>query len=146
MRNDSCSSAVTIKGIQRALACSLFLLLCAGGIGCNIGQKTTTLALQTNPSSIPAGTQAFVFTAYISHNNGNFAGASWALTSGGSACSPGCGTLGTPTNSGSAGNGDTSTIPYNAPATAPTPNSVTITATSVENPNSAGTDTFTITP
>jgi hypothetical protein len=146
MRNDSSPSAVTTKGIQRALACSLFLLLCAGSIGCNIGQKTTTLALQTNPASIPAGTQAFVFTATISHNNGNFAGASWALTTNGTACSAACGTLGTPTNSGSPGNGDTSTIPYNAPATAPTPNSVTITATSVENPKSAGTDTFTITP
>jgi hypothetical protein len=146
MRNNFRSSAVTPRGIQRALACSLFLLLCAGGIGCNIGKKTTILALQTNPSSIAAGTQAFVFTAVISHNNGNFAGASWTLTSNGTACSAACGTLGTPTNTGSPGNGDTSTIPYNAPATAPTPNSVTITATSVENPQSSGTDTFTITP
>jgi hypothetical protein len=144
MRNDFRFSAKTLEG--RALVCSLLLLLCAGSIGCNIGQKTTTLVLQTTPSSIPAGTQAFVFTAVISHNNGNFAGANWALTSNGSACSPGCGTLGAPTNVGSPGNGDTSTVPYNAPPTPPTPNSVTITATSVENPKSSGTDTFTITP
>jgi len=146
MRNDSRFSAEILNGVQRTLVCSLFVLLCAGGLGCNIGKKTTTLALQTNPSSIPAGTPAFVFTAVISHNNGNFAGATWTLTSGGSACSPGCGVLGTATNTGSPGNGDTSTIPYNAPATPPSPNSVTITATSVENPNSSGTDTFTITP
>jgi hypothetical protein len=107
MRNDFRFSAKTLEG--RALVCSLLLLLCAGSIGCNIGQKTTTLVLQTTPSSIPAGTQAFVFTAVISHNNGNFAGANWALTSNGSACSPGCGTLGAPTNVGSPGNGDTST-------------------------------------
>jgi hypothetical protein len=145
MRNDSRFSAETLQGVQRALVYSLIFLLSVGGIGCNVGQKTTTLALQNTPSSIPAGTQAYVFTAYISHNNGKFLGASWALTNAGSACSPGCGTLGTPTNTGSQGNGDTSTIPYNAPSTAPNPNSVTITATSVENPSSSGMDTFTIT-
>jgi hypothetical protein len=145
MRNDSRFSAETLQGVQRTLVCSVILLLSAGGIGCNIGQKTTTLALQNTPSSIPAGTQAYVFTAVISHNNGKFMGASWALTSNGSTCSPGCGTLGKSTNTGSQGNGDTSTIPYNAPPTAPNPNSVTITATSVENPSSSGTDTFTIT-
>jgi hypothetical protein len=145
MRNDSRSSAKRLKGVQRALICSLFLLLCAGGIGCNIGQKTTTLALQTTPASIPAGTQGFVFTAFISHNNGNFAGATWALTSGGTACPTACGMLSNPTNVGSQGNGDTATITYNAPSTPP-PSSVTITATSVENPNSSGSDTFTVTP
>ncbi len=123
------------------LACP-FLLLCAG-IGCNLGHKTTTLALQTTPASIQAGTQV-VFTAYIDHNNGNFAGANWTLTSNGSACSATCGTLSGYTNSGSQGNGDTTTINYDAPATAPA-NPVTITATSIENPKSSGADTFTIT-
>lgn len=143
MRNDFRSSAETLAGVQRALVCSLIFLLGAGSIGCGIGKKTTVLALQTNPSSISAGTQV-VFTATISHNNGNFAGANWALTSNGTACPTACGTLASPTNSGSAGNGDTATITYTAPATAPSPNSVTITATSVENPSSSGADTFTI--
>ena len=143
MRNDFRSTAETLAGVQRALACSLIFLLSASGIGCNIGQKTTVLALQPVPSSIPAGTQA-VFTAFISHNNGNFAGATWALTSSGTSCSPACGTLSNPTNSGSAGNGDTATITYTAPNTAPNPNSITVTATSVENPNSSGAGTFTI--
>src|SRR5579863_3471703 len=102
-------SAEVRRRIQRALGCSLLFLSCVGGIGCNIGQKTTVLALQTTPSSISAGTQV-VFTAVISHNNGNFAGANWTLTSSGTACSPGCGALSNPTNSGSAGNGDTATI------------------------------------
>src|SRR5579863_147549 len=90
MRNYSRPYAATLACVQRALACSVIFLMCAGGVGCSIGQKTTTLALQTTPSSIPAGTQAFVFTAYISHNNGNFAGAKWTLTSNGTACTPGC--------------------------------------------------------
>jgi hypothetical protein len=143
MRNDFRSSAETLAGVQRSLVCCLIFLLSAAAIGCNIGQKTTVLALQTNPASISAGTQV-VFTAIISHNNGNFAGANWTLTSSGTACSPACGMLSNPTNSGSAGNGDTATITYIAPNTAPNPNSVTITATSVENPNSSGADTFTI--
>jgi hypothetical protein len=143
MRNDFRSSAETLAGVQRSLVCSLIFLLSASGIGCNIGQKTTVLALQPVPSSIPAGTQV-VFTAYISHKNDNFAGANWTLTSSGTACSPGCGTLSNPTNSGSAGNGDTATITYTAPNTAPNPNSITITATSVEDPNSTGAATFTI--
>ena len=112
MRMDPRSSAETPGSVQRTLVCCLIFLLSAAGIGCNIGQKTTTLALQTMPTSIPAGTQGYIFTAAISHNNGNFAGATWTLTSNGTACSPACGTLGTPTNTGSAGNGDISTIPY----------------------------------
>jgi hypothetical protein len=144
MRNEFSLSAEMRRSIQRALTCSLLLLLGAGILGCNLGQKTTTLTLQTNVSSVQAGTQQ-VFTAFIVHNHGNFAGANWSLTSNGSACTPGCGTLTDPTNTGSQGDGDTATITYNAPATPPSPNSVTITATSVENPNSSGTDTFTIT-
>ena len=125
--------------IERVVLVSLILILPA----CNIGGKTTTLALQTTPSSIAVGSQV-VFTASISHNNGQFEGANWSLASNGVACPTGCGTLTNPTNTGSPGNGDTATITYTAPAVAPAPNSVTITATSVENPNSSGADTFTI--
>ena len=124
---------------ERVVLVSLILILPA----CNIGGKTTTLALQTTPSSIAVGSQV-VFTASISHNNGQFEGANWSLASNGVACPTGCGTLTNPTNTGSPGNGDTATITYTAPAVAPAPNSVTITATSVENPNSSGADTFTI--
>lgn len=124
---------------EQVLLASLILFLPA----CNIGGKTTTLSLQTTPPSIAAGTQV-VFTATISHNNGQFLGANWTLASNGAACPSACGTLSNPTNTGSSGNGDTATITYTAPAVAPAPNSVTITATSVENPNSSGADTFTI--
>src|ERR1035437_3551786 len=135
-----------MPGIQRTLVCCLLFLLSFLLPGCNLagGGKTTELTLQTTPTSIAAGSQV-IFTATISHNNGQFLGATWTLTSNGVACSPACGTLGTPTSTGSQGNGDTATVPYNAPSTPPNPNSVTITATSVENPNSSGADTFTIT-
>jgi hypothetical protein len=144
MRNPSCLSAGMLRGIPRALIFSLFLLLFVGGIGCNIGQKTTTLSLNPIPASIPAGTQA-IFSAYIDHNNGNFAGATFTLTSNGAACSSACGTLSGYTNVGSSGNGDTATITYTAPITPPNPNSVTVTATSIENTSSSGTGTFTVT-
>ena len=110
--------------------------------GCGLGGNTTTLTLQTQVASIPAGQQQ-VFTAFIIHNNQQFLGATWTLTSGGSACMPACGTLGNSTNSGSSGNGDTATITYTAPNSYA--NQVTITAASVENPRSTGSDTFTVT-
>jgi hypothetical protein len=109
--------------------------------GCGIGGKTTTLSLQTQVTSVPAGTQQ-VFTAFIIHNNQQFLGASWTLTSGGQDCHPACGTLSNPTNSGSSGNGDTATITYSAPNSYAS--QVMITAASVENPSSTGSDTFTV--
>jgi hypothetical protein len=128
------------NGAFRLGVCSLLCLFS----GCNIGQKTPTLSLQAPPASIAAGSQ-MVFTASISHNNGQFEGATWALMSSGAACPSACGTLTNPTNTGSSGNGDTATITYTAPATPPTPNSITVTATSVENPSSSGSGTFTVT-
>jgi len=77
-------------------------------------------------------------TAYIDHNNGNFAGANFTLTSGGSAYSAACGVLAGYANSGSQGKGDTATIAYTAPARSPTPNFVTITATSMREPEFLG--------
>jgi hypothetical protein len=142
MRNDVGRPSVTGAFLRRSrmlLACALLSLFS----GCNIGQKTTTLSLQAPPPSIAAGSQT-VFTATISHNNGQFQGATWALTNGGAACPSACGTLTNPTNVGSSGNGDTATITYTAPGAPPTPNSVTVTATSVENPSSTGAGTFTI--
>ena len=142
MRNDVCRPSVTgalLRHSRMLLVCALLSLFS----GCNIGQKTTTLSLQAPPASISAGSQA-VFTATISHNNGQFEGATWALTNSGAACPSACGTLTNPTNAGSSGNGDTATITYTAPVTAPSPNSITITATSVENPSSSGAGTFTI--
>ncbi|HWY02672.1 MAG TPA: hypothetical protein VNX60_03310 [Candidatus Acidoferrum sp.] len=52
-----------------------------------VGTKTTELTLDTTPTSIMSGTQT-VFMASIDHNNGNFAGATWSLTSSGTSCTP----------------------------------------------------------
>lgn len=145
MSSSSSPSVAVIRAVQRVLICCFLSLLCCLVPGCNLvgGGKTTTLSLDTTPTSITAGTQA-TFSASISHNHGQFLGANWTLT--GAACPSACGTLSNPTNSGSSGNGDTSTITYTAPATAPNPNSITITATSVENSSSSQSDTFTIIP
>jgi hypothetical protein len=142
MSNEVRTSRKTWFRTQQVLAGSLILFLPACSL---VGGKTTTISLDTTPTSIAAGSQT-VFSASISHNNGKFLGANWTLANNGVACPSACGTLSNPTNSGSPGNGDTATITYTAPATPPTPNSVTITATSVENPSSSGADTFTITP
>jgi hypothetical protein len=122
------------------------VVMILGIAGCGlVGGKTAMLSLDTTPSSIPAGS-SFTFSASIDHNNGKFLGATWTLSSNGKInCSPACGTLGVTTNNGSPGNGDSATVIYLAPSTPPNPNSVTITATSVENSKSSAFDTFTIT-
>jgi hypothetical protein len=132
MRSTSCLAVYVLVG-------SLLAIL----LGCGLGQKTTTLSLATTPTSIQAGTQ-MVFTALISHNNGQFLGATWTLTSNGSRCDSSCGTLSNSQNSGSQGNGDTATITYSAPMVPPA-KAVTITATSVENTSSSQSDTFSVT-
>jgi hypothetical protein len=133
-RSDKLTSRCWLAGM--ALFFAVGLTACGTG-----GGKTTTLALETNPTTVAGGSQT-VFTAFIDHNNGQFMGANWTLTSKGAACSPGCGNLANPTNNGSPGNGDTATITYTAPSFYANP--VTITATSVENPSSSGSDTLTI--
>lgn len=141
---DEVSMSDVLRGIQQALlVCSILCVVLLPA--CNIGQKTTVLSLDTMPTSVPAGT-TYVFSASISHNNGNFEGANWTLSQNGQACAPACGTLSGYTNSGSQGNGDTTTITYTAPSTVPSPNSATITATSIENTGSSQSDTFTIVP
>src|ERR1700693_6388846 len=74
--------------IPLVLVGSLLFLLPA----CNlVGGKTTVLSLDTAPPSIAAGSQT-VFTATISHNNGQFLGANWTLAINGVACQAACGT------------------------------------------------------
>jgi large repetitive protein len=121
------------------LSCVCAFLL----IGCGKGSKgAAELTLETTPAMVQGGSTT-TFTAFIIHNNGQFLGATWSLTSGGASCMPGCGTLNNPTNSGSSGQGDTATIQYTAPNSYANP--ITITAASVENPASSGSDTFSVT-
>ena len=98
---DEVSMSDVLRGIQQALlVCSILCVVLLPA--CNIGQKTTVLSLDTMPTSVPAGT-TYVFSASISHNNGNFEGANWTLSQNGQACAPACGTLSGYTNSGSRG-------------------------------------------
>jgi hypothetical protein len=130
--------AIFLSGLLGIVPCGM-MAGCGSGGGSG---GTTTLTLETKPTSVAAGSQT-VFTAIIVHNHGNFEGANWSLTSNGTACSPGCGSLSNHTNSGSSGNGDTDTITYTAPNSFASP--ITITAASVENPSSTDSDTFTVT-
>lgn len=129
------SKMIKIKMAMILLAVMPLWQACGGGGGGGGGNGggggSTTLTLETKPASLQGGSST-TFTAFITHNNGKFLGASWTLTSGGSNCSPACGSLSNHTNTGSSGNGDTDTILYTAPNSYS--NSITITATSVKTP------------
>jgi hypothetical protein len=103
-----------------------------GGGGGGGGRTPTTVAILNKQTSIPAGSQ-FVFSAMTSHNHGNALGVTWTLTP-----PNGEGML-----SGAVNNGSSSSVTYTAPNTSCS-NCVTITATSVENPSSTDSDTFSI--
>jgi hypothetical protein len=80
------------------------------------------VAVAPTSANVPAkGTQPF--TATVSNDASN-KGVTWTLTQGGTACSPGCGTITAATLSGSPAT-------YTAPASVPADPAVTVTATSV---------------
>jgi hypothetical protein len=99
---------------------------------------TVTLAavgISVAPTSatVPAGSTK-QFTATV--NNSSNASVTWTLTSGGSACSPGCGSLSSSTSN---------PVTYTAPATAPSSNlAVTITATSAADSTKTASATITV--
>ena len=89
----------------------------------------------TSATVIVTQTQAFTATVTGTTNTG----ATWTLSQGGAACSPGCGTIapasttsGTPTT-------------YTAPATVPAIPNVTVTAASVADPTKSASATVTVT-
>jgi len=103
-----------------------------GGGGGGGGGNPTTVQILNKQTSIPAGTQ-FVFNAQTFHNHHNPQGVTWTLTP-----ATGEGTLTNTVNNGSA-----SSVTYTAPNNSCS-NCVTVTATSIENPSSADSDTFSI--
>jgi len=117
---------------------TLFAVLVALGVNSNCGSYKspvsgggTTSATITDPiSSVGAGS-TYTFSASTPSNNGYTPGIMWTIT--------GAGTLSPPMNSGF-----TSSVVYTAPATVPSPNSVTIKATPSDTALSAATNTFTI--
>lgn len=103
-----------------------------GGGGGGGGGSPTTVQIINKQTSITAGTQ-FVFNAQTFHNHHNPQGVTWTLTP-----ATGEGTLSNAVN-----NASSSSVTYTAPM-ATCSNCVTITATSVENPSSTDSDTFSI--
>lgn len=94
-----------------------------------------TVAVQPPTANVPVkGAQQF--TATVNNDAGN-KGVTWALTQGGTACSPGCGSITATTASGAPAT-------YTAPATVPSNATVTITATSVSDLSKFATATATV--
>jgi len=114
---------------------ALFFCLIGCGTTTSI-TRTITVAVSPTTASVPVGqTQAFIATVTGTPNTG----VTWALTQGGTACSPGCGSI----SPASTASGAPTT--YTAPATLPASPTVTITATSVADTTKSASATVTIT-
>jgi hypothetical protein len=118
---------------------SLFAVLIVFGVTSNCGGSYKspvsggggTAATITDPiSSVGAGS-TYTFSASTPSTNGYTPGIMWSIT--------GAGNLSTPMN-----NGFTSSVVYTAPASVPSPNSVTIMATPSDTMLTAATNTFSI--
>lgn len=119
---------------------TLFVVLIAlglnsgcGGYGSGSGGGANSATITDLVSAVKAGA-SYTFTATTPSTNGYTAGISWTLSP-----ATGAGTLSNATNSGYS-----SSVVYMAPASAPSPNSVTITATPADTAVAPATDTFTI--
>ena len=100
-----------------------------------ITQNANVSVSPTTASVVVGQTQPFTATVTGTSNTG----VTWTLTQGGTACSPGCGTIApTSTTSGTP-------TTYTAPATAPAIATVTVTATSVADTTKSASATVTIT-
>lgn len=124
-----------MKNLALAFALSFVgaMLVSCGKHGGGGGGNPATVQILNKQTSVPGGTQ-FVFNAQTFHNHQNPQGVTWTLTP-----SSGQGSL-----SNAASNGSTSSVTYTAPNTSCS-NCVTITATSIENPSSTDSNTFSIT-
>lgn len=113
-----------------------------GVAGCSSGGGTSasasiSVSIANKITTIHAAAAAVTFTASVQNDSSN-SGVMWTLTSGGSACSPQCGTL-----SGISSSSATYTPP-SAPPAVPQ-NTPTLAATSVKDPTKSDLDGFTIT-
>jgi hypothetical protein len=95
-----------------------------------------SVSITNKISTITAGAAPVTLNATVTNDTGN-AGVTWALTAGGAACSPTCGTISGPTGT---------SVAYTPPATAPAApnNAPMITATSVNDTAKSDSDTITI--
>ncbi len=98
-------------------------------ISVSLSATTATVAVSTS----------VMFTAAVRNDSAN-GGVTWNLTQGGTACSPGCGSV-APTSTPS-----NAPVTYTAPATVPTNPTLTLTATSMSDPSKSALATVTIVP
>lgn len=120
--------------MRRHLLVGLALFAAGFGWGCNMGRSVVpnyTAQLMTHPAGIPAGA-IVIFQATTNDPNG----VKWTLSP-----ASGGGTLSNIQN-----NGTSSTATYQAPASAPSPNSVTVEAVPASNATAGQSDVFTIQP
>ncbi len=111
------------------------MLFCVVLQGCGGGSNNqTAVTISPKPATVAAGSQT-TFTATIANQSSGSAGIGWYLVPTSAA-----GTLTVTTSTSST----TSTILYNAPATVPNTNSVTLTAYSLQDRTAVDTVTFSI--
>lgn len=106
---------------------------CGGSYGSGSGTGGNSAMITNRVSSVGAGSM-YTFSATTPSGNGYTSGISWSITP-----ATGAGTL-----SGAMNSGYSSSVVYTAPASAPNPNSVIITATPTDTAVHAATDTFSI--
>ena len=124
--------------------CFLLIIVSLAGLpGCSSsssgggGPQPISVTIANKMTTIAAGAAAVTLNASV-QNDSTGSGVTWALVTGGNACSPACGSL----------SGATSTsVTYTPPATLPAApnNAPTITATSVKDTSKSDSDGFTIT-
>lgn len=96
-----------------------------------------SIAISATDATVAVNTSV-MFTATV-QNDSSGRGVSWSLAQGGTACSPGCGSVGPTTTPSDA------PVTYTAPTTVPPNPTVTLTATSVADPSKSALATLTIT-
>jgi hypothetical protein len=136
--------ARTFASVSFFLCFLLIIASLAGLPGCSSsssggggGPQPISVTIANKITTIAAGAAAVTLNASVKNDSTN-SGVTWALVTGGNACSPACGSL----------SGATSTsITYTPPATLPAApnNAPTITATSVKDTSKSDSDGFTIT-
>jgi len=137
-RNGAANSRALHAACIAVLLIAGFVAGCGGyssGNGTGSGGGGGISAAITNPVTTLQTGAMYTFTATTPSSNGYTSGITWTIMP-----TTGAGTLSNATN-----NGFSSSVTYQAPATLPSPNSVTITATPSDTRVRPATNTFTLT-
>ena len=134
MHISSWSFAWTVRGAFFVTTLGGILLATGCGSTYSMGTVPISVTITNKITTIAAGAAATTLNANVQNDSSN-SGVTWSLKSGGTDCSPACGSL----------SGATSmSVTYTPPTTAPS-NAPTITATSVKDATKSDADGFMIT-